>query len=100
MANHLGMDNAQVFRAAKNATAAQLLIADPSASKAPYRPHRAALLELLVHGLKYTMVPTRGPMTRGMPTAHAAPPMATTLVAGSDPVPVWPTPEGKTRGES
>lgn len=100
MATYLGMDNAQVFRAAKNATAAQLLIADPSASKAPYRPHRASLLELLVHGLKYMMVPTRGPLTRGMPTAHAAPPMAQSIAAGSEPVPVWPTPDGRTRGEA
>jgi hypothetical protein len=100
MGGFLGMDNAQVFRAARNAAAAQLLISDRSASKTPYRPHRAALLELLVHGLKYTMVPARGQLTRGMPTAHAAPAMAGRIAPGSEPVPVWPTPDGNVRGES
>lgn len=100
MASHLGMDNAQVFRAARSAAAANLLVADKSASKTPYRPHRAAILELLVHGLKYMMVPARGRLTRGMPTAHAAPAMANHFAASSDSVPVWPTAEGKERGES
>lgn len=100
MASYLGMDNAQVFRAARNAATAQLLIADRSASKSPYRPHRAAILELLVHGLKYMMVPARGQLTRGIPTAHAAPAMTGRIAAGSEPVPVWPTPDGKVRGES
>jgi hypothetical protein len=100
MAASLGMDNAQVFRAAKNAAAAQLLIADPKATKAAYRPHRAALLELLVHGIKYMAVPARGSLTRGMPTAHGAPPMAGRISADAEAIPVWPTPEGRIRGES
>lgn len=100
MAQHLGMDNAQVFRAARNATTARLLIADPNASSASYTPNRAALLELLTHGIQYVMVPARGRMTRGMPTSYAAPIMSSRIPAGDDPVPVWPTAHGRVRGES
>lgn len=99
MVEHLGMDNAQVYRAAKNAAKAGLLIADPSA-KGVQTPNRAALLELLIHGVKYTMVPARGRLTRGMPTAHAAPVLADRIAADDEPVPVWPTPDGTVRGES
>lgn len=100
MAAHLGMDNAQVFRAARQAAVARLLISEPAKGRTGYRPHRAALLELLIHGLKYMMVASRGPITRGMPTSHAAPVLAGRFAAGADPVPVWPTPDGTTRGES
>ena len=100
MAEYLGMDGAQVFRAARNAATAQLLITDPSASRSAYAPNRTAVLELLIHGIKYMMVPTRGRVTRGMPTAHAAPVMATRIAQSTDPAPVWPTPDGRARGES
>ncbi len=100
MVQHLGMDNAQVFRAVRQAAAASLLIIDPEQGRARYRPHRAALVELLVHGLKYMMVPSRGRATRGVPTSHAAPILAKKIAAGTDLPPVWPTPDGATRGES
>ena len=100
MAEHLGMDNAQVFRAARSAATAKLLIADPSASRGGYLPNRVALLELLIHGVRYMMVPARGRLTRGMPTAYAAPILAGRIAQGTDPVPVWPTPDGSVRGES
>jgi hypothetical protein len=100
MCEHLGMDNAQVFRAVRQAATASLLIAEPEKGRSQYRPHRAALLELLVHGLKYAMIPARGRTTRGVPTAHAAPILSKKIAAGSDPPPVWPTPDGAVRGES
>jgi len=100
MAAYLGLDNAQVFRAMRQATNAQLLVAEPRKGRVEYLPHRAALLELLIHGLKYMMVPTRGRVTRGMPTAHAAPVMSQRFPTGADQIPVWPIPEGTVRGES
>ncbi len=99
MVEHLGMDNAQVYRAAKNAARARLLIADPSA-KGAQLPNRPALLELLIHGVKYLMVPSHGRITRGMPTSHAAPVLVDRITTGDEPAPVWPTPDGKVRGES
>jgi hypothetical protein len=62
------------------------------------RPIRKALLEFLVHGLKYVFAVERGGMTRGLPTAHAAPPLAAEIAADNDPPPVWPDPEGTVRG--
>ena len=59
----------------------------------------AALLEFLVHGARYAFPPDRGGVTRGLPTAHAAPPLASEIV-GSDLPPVWPDPEGTVRGEA
>ena len=41
----------------------------------------------------------RGGLTRGMPTAHAAPPLRDQLAASDAPAPVWPDPEGTVRGE-
>lgn len=100
MAEHLGMDGAQVYRAVRQATHAGLLLADPHRSRTLYRPHHAALLEFLIHGVKYFAVPARGRLTRGMPTAHAAPVLASSFRAADEPMPVWPDPAGKDRGES
>lgn len=94
------MDVAQVFRAVRQAAASRLLVADLTTSNPTYQPHRAAILELLVHGVKYMMVAERGRLTRGIPTAHGAPILASKLVTSGDPPPVWPTPDGTVRGES
>lgn len=63
-------------------------------------PNRAALLEFLTHGIKYAFPAKRGNLTRGMPTAHGAPPLAALIDSGGEPLPVWPDPEGEVRGES
>ena len=39
------------------------------------RPIYAALLEFLVHGVKYAFPPKRGALNRGMRTGYAAPPL-------------------------
>ncbi|MGB2626077.1 MAG: hypothetical protein WAK20_04775 [Candidatus Acidiferrum sp.] len=54
----------------------------------------------MLHGLKYSFPPERGEITRGMPTGYAAEPLKSRINAGSEPPPVWPTAEGKTRGYS
>lgn len=100
MAEQLGVSGAQIFRAARGAATAGILLADANAVRAGYRPNRTALTELLIHGLKYLAVPTRGRLTRGIPTAHAAPALAGHLVVGDEPPPVWPHAQGTVRGES
>ncbi len=62
------------------------------------RPRRAALLEFLVHGLKYSFPPEWKGLTRGVPTSGAAPPLQDQLSNGELPA-VWPHPEGAVRGE-
>ena len=62
-------------------------------------PSRSATMEFLVHGVRYAFATTPGGITRGIPTAHAAPPLADVLAVDGPP-PVWPAPEGRTRGEA
>ena len=64
------------------------------------RPILKASEEFLVHGVKYAFPPRRGEITRGVPTAYAAPPLNRHIDAGSDPPPVWPSAEGTVRGAS
>lgn len=62
-------------------------------------PRRAALLELIVHGVRYVYYVKPGEMTRGLPTAHSAPPLAEQIRQGSD-VYVWADPQGSVRGQA
>ena len=93
LAQALGMSSSEVHAAVLRAGVAGLL------NPATKRPNRAALLEFLVHGLRYAFPAERGGITRGLPTAHAAPPLRDRIAAGGEPVPVWPDPEGEVRGE-
>lgn len=52
----------------------------------------------LTHGVRYCFPAVRGEMTRGMPTSYAAPPLADKIVAGNEPIPVWPDKTGTARG--
>ena len=64
-------------------------------------PNKAAVLEFLVHGLKYYHFPAeRGEIARGVPTSYAAEPLKHQVSAGNDPQPVWPSAEGTARGYS
>lgn len=61
------------------------------------RPLNPALLELLVYGVRYVYYVKPGALTRGIPTAHAAPPLSELMDGGAD-TPVWPDPKGSVRG--
>jgi hypothetical protein len=69
-------------------------------SGAEKRVNRTALLELLVHGLRYVFPPQRGGLTRGLPTGASVAPLSASFAAETEPPPVWPYVEGKTRGLS
>jgi len=60
---------------------------------------RTALLEFLVHGLRYVFPAKRTGVTRGVPTSYAAPPLKAHFSTGDLFPPVWPYPEGDSRGE-
>jgi hypothetical protein len=64
------------------------------------RVHRAGLLELLVHGLRYIFPAQRGAMTRGIPTGIAAEPLKSQFMDTMGEAPVWPYSQGKMRGYS
>lgn len=61
---------------------------------------KAALLEFLVHGLKYVFPARPGPVSRGLPTAHSAAPLAKHIVAATEDTYVWPYENGRSRGQS
>lgn len=61
---------------------------------------RENLLEFLVHGVRYAFPAVRGRVTRGVPTAHSAPVLASRLQGGESGALVWPFAEGRARGES
>lgn len=62
------------------------------------RPPHSVAMEFLVYGVRYAFAARPAGMTRGIPTAHAAPPL-NELLAVEGPPPVWPFPKGGTRGQ-
>lgn len=62
-------------------------------------PIRSALEEFIIHGVKYAFPAEQGPLDRGMPTAHSAPPLSS-LIAGEEEIYVWPYKNGTVRGIS
>lgn len=64
------------------------------------RPVLAALRAFLLNGAAYTYPPVRGEATIGFPTSHAVPPLSERIQQSADLPPVWPHPEGTSRGQS
>ncbi len=90
------MSASEVHAAMRRAVLAKLAVAQQPKG---FRIHVQNFLEFLVHGVKYAPV-TRGAVTRGYPTAYAAPVLRKRIVEGEGLPPVWPDPEGSVRGES
>lgn len=61
-------------------------------------PNVSALEEFLLHGVKYAFPAEHGPVTRGVPTSFAAPPLNKEIAAGDELPPVWPWRDGEIRG--
>lgn len=61
---------------------------------------RSALLEFLLHGLKYVYPIQPGPLNRGIPTAHSASPLAGKIVSEDSDQYVWPDKNGYRRGQA
>lgn len=115
----LGISASEVHAAIRRTHAAGLV--DPDRRK----PRVRNLLEFLEHGIRYVFISRRGEITRGIPTAHSAPPLNGILMQGPlarmfgsrlaegpgepddaaktpyepDTI-VWPHPEGEVRGET
>jgi len=86
----LFVGSSSIHRAVERAADAGLITSGRTVNK-------AALLEFVLYGLRYAFYVKPGALTRGMPTAHAAPPL-TQLIAPANDVPVWPDSEGTVRG--
>lgn len=94
LAIDLGMSASSVYEALKRASSAGLYDADNKKVK------KHALLEFLVHGLRYVFYAHPGPVSRGIPTAHSAEPLKSLLVVDVLDVYVWPTSTGELRGQA
>lgn len=96
LASDLGLSSSQVHGSLKRLEKSRL-IASPADGG---RPIVHAVEEFLIYGLKYVFPAQRGEVTRGIPTAHAAPPLDRHFPPGHDLPPVWPDPNGEVRGTS
>jgi len=100
LAEKLAISPSEIHNGIKRANAARLMLPNAFARRrlAITRPSTKNLEEFLVHGVKYAFPPKYGGLTRGVPTAYAAPPLNRVISAPNEPPPVWPDPEGDTRG--
>ena len=64
------------------------------------RPSMAALRAFLIKGAPYAYPPVRGEATIGFPTSHAVSPLSELIQPSADLPPVWPHPEGTSRGQA
>lgn len=94
LAGSLRMSPSQAYHAVQRAMFVQLAVTVGDSIQV----HARNLDEFLVHGVRYAFAPERGELTRGMPTAHAAPPLLRLVQADDEPPPVWPDAEGQVRG--
>jgi len=94
LACELGMSASEVHAGVKRAADAGLMRLEQGWGA----PDAQALEEFLVHGVRYAFAPTRGGLTRGIPTSYAAPPLDRLLDPPDEPPPVWPHESGTVRG--
>jgi DNA-binding Lrp family transcriptional regulator len=94
MGRALGMSASEVHAAVRRLIEARLL--DPETKKV----RLTALRNFLVHGVPYAFPAEPQEVTRGMPTAWAAPAMSGMLSSTDQLPPVWPDPEGGVQGVS
>lgn len=93
LAKSVGLSASEVYQAVRRCRRSGLVHDD-------LVPDRKAIVELVVHGIRYLMPAERGAATRGMPTSYGVSPLKELLTAGDSAPPVWPDPQGKVRGES
>jgi len=92
LAKELGISASELSNSIRRSIDAGLI--DP-ADRGCIRP---ALLEFMLHGFRYVFPAKPGEITRGMPTAHSAPPLKDKISANIDLV--WPLPKGPNRGQA
>lgn len=88
----LGMSASEVHAAVRRLGDAHLV--DPETSGI----RRDLLRNFLVHGVPYAFPASPREITRGMPTAWAAPVLSGKISAAGQIPPVWPDPDGKVQG--
>ncbi len=91
MAEELGMSASELHAAVRRLIEARLIENEEQVRMAVMR-------NFLVHGVPYVFPAKPKEVTRGIPTGWAAPVMENEVLGDEQLPPVWPDPEGKTRG--
>jgi DNA-binding Lrp family transcriptional regulator len=91
LSQELGISASEIHAAVKRSIEAGLIGGEERV------PLRKPLEDYLLHGVRYAFPAKRGSVSRGIPTAHAAPPLSEHITSDDLP-PVWPDSEGKVRG--
>lgn len=94
LAHALEMSQSEVFESLERSRVAGLV------DEEKHKVFRAAFIEFLNYGLRYVFPTLPGPISRGMPTAHSAAPLAKRIITSEFNVYVWPTADGTSRGQS
>lgn len=95
LAESLGLSTSRIHESLRRLH--RVRIVDPHDN----RVSTASLLEFVEHGLRYTYPVDLGVVTRGVPTASSAPPLAETFGEGpAESAFVWPDGLGQVRGAS
>lgn len=92
LAYELGISASEVSESINRSVIAGLIMPDKR------RIMKQALIEFLQYGLKYVYPQRPGPIVRGMPTAHSAPPLVNLIQ--SDEIYVWPSARGNQKGQA
>lgn len=94
LAHSLGMSASEIHAGLKRCATSGFY----AASSKQIRPQ--AVLEFLIHGLKYVFPAQPGALGRGIPTAHSAEPLKSLLSTTSESAYVWPDPAGIVKGQT
>lgn len=96
LANELHLYPSEVHASVKRARASHFL----QGPELDDRLNRSALLEFLLHGVRYAFPAEKGSPTRGVPTSYAAAPLRKVISDAGELPPVWPYADGPVRGYS
>jgi|SRR3954451_731095 hypothetical protein len=94
----LGISKTEINASIQRSLSSGLAIKDRDTGRA--NPSRRNLHNFIVHGLKFVFPAKPGAMTRGIPTAFAAPMLKSLLVSGGEYIHVWPSADGRDIGQS
>ena len=92
LGQELGMSASEVHAAVRRLGEARVIV--PETRKI----RREALRNFLIHGVPHAFPASPKEVTRGMPTAWAAPVLSGKIRAAEQIPPVWPDPDGQVQG--